>query len=286
MPKVSVIIPTYNRDKPLIDILSCLFKQKYKDFEIIVIDQSDKKFKEKEKFIKLNREKFIFIKDRNRNNSLSKNIGIRKAQGKIILFLDDDVVFKEDLIINHLEVYTDDSISAVVGRVISEGQPIETERKNTGRITHWGSFSDGFSSNIRQEVMTVITCNASWRRSVLNKIGVFDENFTGPIREDTDLSLRTLKAGYKIVFEPKAEVIHKRAVSGGFRMTEGQKKWYLGYFKSETYFFLKWIKWYWWPIFWMSRWQWFVRSKSLLLPWQGMKQGIIAYRRWKNENRG
>lgn len=267
----------------MIDCLKCLFKQKYKNFEVIIVDQSDKEFKEKEKFIKSNRNKFILIRGNFRSASRARNLGLKKAKGEIIIFLDDDVVFGKDFIAKHVKAFADDKTGAIAGRVISEGQMVEPDRKNSGQITPWGSFTDGFSSQIKQEVMTVITCNASWRKSVLNKFGGFDENFTGPIREDTDLSLRTLKAGYKIIFEPKAEVIHKRAPSGGFRKSEGRARWYKGFFKSEMYFSLKWIKWYWWPIFWGTRWQWFIRSKSLRLPWQGMKEGILSYQRWQNK---
>jgi len=282
--KISIIIPTYNRSSPFINTLKSLFAQKYNNFEIIVIDQSDKIFPEKEKFFKLNQNKFTLIKTKIPNAARARNLGLKIAKGEIILLLDDDTVFGKDLLINHVNAYSDSRIGAVAGRVISEGQPVEADRKNVGQITPWGSFTDGFSSKIKQEVMTVITCNASWRKSVLDKIGGFDQNFTGPIREDTDLSLRTIKDGYKIVFEPKAEVVHKRAASGGFRKSEGRNRWYLGFFKSEAYFSLKWIKWYWWPVFWTTRWQWFLRSKSLILPWQGIIEGIKSFRRLKNEN--
>jgi GT2 family glycosyltransferase len=285
MIKVSIIIPTYNRSTPFINTLKSLFAQNYKNFEIIVVDQSDKKFERKEKFLKLNHERFTYLTSKLNSASSARNIGLKQARGEIILFLDDDVVFNKDLIANHIAAYSDKNIGAVVGRVVSEGQTVELERRNIGRITPWGSFTDGFSSKIPQEVQTVITCNASWRKSVLDKIGDFDQNFTRPIREDTDLSLRTRKAGYRIKFAPKAEVIHKRADSGGFRMSEGRSRWYLGFFKSETYFSLKWIKWYWWPVFWTTRWQWFIRSKSILLPWRGINEGIKAYRRWSNANR-
>jgi len=138
----------------------------------------------------------------------------------------------------------------------------------------------------------VITCNASWKKSVLDQIGVFDENFTGPIREDSDLSLRTIKAGFKIIFDPKAEVIHKKVDSGGFRKSEGRLEWYKGFFKSETYFFLKHYPIYLLPFILLSRWQWAVRcmlgrSISLttcLTPIIGIKEGILAYRRYLNEN--
>jgi len=292
---VSVIIPTYNRGKSLCDTLRSLFKQDYPNFEIIVVDQSTKKFPEKEEFLRKNKAKIRYLRLGSPNASLARNIGVKNSRGEILLFLDDDVICDKKLIFAHVANYASSKVGAVGGRVLTPGQKIEGTKANVGQITFWGKFTDGFSSKVRQEVMTVITCNASWRKKVFEQLGGFDENFTGPIREDSDLSLRTIKAGYKIIFEPKAVVIHRRVISGGFRKSEGRLKWYFGFFKSETYFFFKYLKWYWWPIFWLMRWQFFVRCmfgfgrevslRSMIIPWQGIYHGWQTYRRKKNDNR-
>lgn len=295
VPLVSIIIPTYNRDEPLRDSLECCLSQDYPNYEIIVVDQSDKKFPEKEKFLELNKKRIRLLFSSEPNAALARNIGIKKSKGDIVIFLDDDVVFGKDLIKNHVSAYVSNNIGAIAGRVETEGQPVEPERKNTGRITWWGKFTDGFSSKIRQEVMTVITCNASWRRIVFDKVGYFDEKFTGPLREDTDLSLRTRKDGYKIFFEPKATVVHKRAETGGFRKSEGRLKWYFGFFKGETYFFLKYRSKLLVPFIILTRIEWILRCmfgfgreislRSLAIPWLGIYEGVKTYLRWKNENR-
>lgn len=293
---VSVIIPTYNRGKPFRETLESVFVQNYPQYEIIVVDQSDKKFPKKEKFLAQHKTKIRYFSGFKPNAAAARNLGVKKARGDILLFLDDDVICQKNLLANHVKNYGESLIGAVAGRVITPDQPIKKDSRRIGQITPWGSFISGFSSKISQKVMTVISCNASWRRDAFEKIGGFDENFTGPIREDSDLSLRTVKARYEIVFEPQAVVIHQRAESGGFRKTEGRLKWYLGFFKSETYFFLKHINWYWWPVFWLTRWQWFFRCmfgfgrevslKSLKTPWLGIYHGWQIYRRWKSENRG
>lgn len=295
LPFVSVIIPTYNREKPLGDTLKSLFNQDYKNYEIIVVDQSTKKFVKKEKFLKKNKNKIIYLASKLPNASLARNIGVKKVKGKIILFLDDDVICQKNLISNHVKNYVDKNIGAVAGRVVTQGQPVKANQRNVGQITPWGKFTGGFSSKIRQEVISVVTCNASWRKGVFNQLGGFDENFSGPIREDSDLSLRTREAGYKIIFEPKASVVHLRAEKGGFRKSEGRMKWYFNFFKSETYFFLKHIKHFWFLVFWLFRWQYFIRCmfgfgrevswRSIKTPWLGIYHGFQIYRRWKNEHR-
>jgi len=286
-PKISIIIPTYNRGQPLIDTLQSLLKQNYSSREIIVVDQSTKKLLLKEKFLKKNKERVKLLSSSPPNAAAARNLGIKKAKGKIILFLDDDVVCHQNLIKQHLKNYTDSRIGAVCGRVISQGQKIEAQHHHVGQITWWGHFTDGFSTTIKQPIRTAITCNASWRLKILRDLGGFDENFTGPIREDSDLSLRTLKAGWQIIFEPQAVVTHIRAKSGGFRKTEGRLKWYRGVFRSETYFFLKhWPK-FLLPLVLLTRFNLAVRCmfgfgrevswQSLIAPWQGIVEGIKLY---------
>jgi len=290
-PFVSVVIPTYNRGRPFCGTLKSLFSLDYTNYEVIVVDQSTKKFSEKESFLRKNRDRLIYLTSSLANASLARNIGIKRAKGEIILFLDDDVVCLKDLILNHIKSYQDKGVGAVAGRVVTYGQAPEFNRDNVGKITPWGKFSGGFSSRIRQEVMTAVTCNASWRKKILERLNGFDEAFTGPIREDTDLSFRTRKLGYKIIFDPAASVVHMRAKRGGFRKSEGRLNWYLGFFKSEAYFSLKHLHWYWLWLFWLIRWQYFFRCmfgfgreisiRSLKTPWLGIYQGYKVYRRGK-----
>ena len=176
-PLVSVIIPTFNRNISLCNTLSCLFKQLYKNYEIIIVDQSDKEFKEKDLFLIKNKNKFKYLATKIPNAARARNIGILEARGTILLFLDDDVIFDKDLIKNHVSNYTDKKIGAVAGRVTSnEGKNKELKSLKVGRISWFGKFTDGFSSMIRQEVDTVIACNASWKKTCLDRVGLSMKN--------------------------------------------------------------------------------------------------------------
>lgn len=295
-PFVSVIIPTFNRDDPLINTLKCMLSEDYPSFEVIVIDQSVKVFPRKNEFLKQIKDNICYYKSDEQNAAVARNIGIKKSKGEILLFLDDDVVFKPGLIKAHSENYANSQVGAVCGRVVTSGQQVEPDRRDTGQIKFLAKFTDGFSSKIRQEIQTVITCNASWRKKVLDEIGLFDERFTGPIREDSDLSLRTIKAGYKIIFDPVALVNHNKSQAGGFRKTEGRLRWYFGFFKNETYFLLKYYPFAYVPIILLTRWKWAVRCffgfgrevsfRSVITPIAGVLGGYRAYRRYKYENRG
>lgn len=229
---VSIVIPTFHRKDSLVRLLQTL---KNEDSEIIIVEQEQNN----EKAFKAVRSvRYIFLPHRSTPHAM--NVGVQKVRGDYILFLDDDVTVAPDLVKNHIKNFTDPEVAATVGRIITDGQKIEPDRRDTGRINWIGNFSDGFSSVHRQEVDTVIGANTCWRKEVFERLGGFDQRFTGnALRFESDLSLRAKKAGYKILFEPKALVYHHREPSGGARKTEGRIRWYIDYFKNETLFFLK-----------------------------------------------
>jgi len=89
-PLVSIIIATYNRERYIKKALESALGQSYKNFEIIVIDDSEED--KTEKIIKLlNRKEIKYIKNEVRLGFVrSLNKGIAMAQGKYIARLDDD----------------------------------------------------------------------------------------------------------------------------------------------------------------------------------------------------
>lgn len=282
---ISIIIPTYNRDRSLRNCLRSLFHQLYQNFEIIVVDQSDQKLPEKERFYQKYGSRFYMRRLKKPSIPKAINLGIKLAKGEIILLVDDDIVAGKNLLTAHVANYADVRVVGVVGRVVTKGQKEEPDFQGVGRITPWGSVAGGYSSKIRQEVGNVIGCNVSFRKGVLEKVGGVDENFVGnALRWETDLALRIRRAGGKIIFDSKAEIVHLRAETGGCRMDDRQK-WFKDFFHNEAFFCFKWVKWYWWGVFWLTHWQWFVRAKSLA-HFLGIYQGWQTYRRWRNENRG
>lgn len=287
----SIIIPTYNRTSSIGVLLNSLKKQLTKNVELIVVEQgSDNYLRISSHFSEIEAKvTYLFLKKPSLTRA--RNMGINASKGKIVIFLDDDVIANENLVSNHLKNYKNEQIGGVVGRVITKNQKIEVKNYNVGKINILGSFSDGYSSNIMQEVDTVIGCNHSWRKDVLIKVGGFDEKFTGnAIREDSDISLRIKKQNYIIMFDPSCEVIHERAETGGSRKNENRVKWYFDFFSNETYFFLKHRPKILFPIMIIIKFKWFIRSffgikrgvsfkLSLITPFTGILDGIYKYKK-------
>ena len=91
--KISVIIPTYNRDKYIIESLNSVLKQTYHNLEIIIIDDCST---DNTEFlisqVKDNRIKYIKLKE-NKGSSFARNVGIEMATGNYITFQDSDDIY-------------------------------------------------------------------------------------------------------------------------------------------------------------------------------------------------
>lgn len=87
-PVVSIIIPTYNRSKLLQErALQSVFKQTYKDFECIVVD--DAGTDDTEEIIKKYPVRYLKL-PKNSGSAVAKREALKTAKGKYIVFLDDD----------------------------------------------------------------------------------------------------------------------------------------------------------------------------------------------------
>lgn len=96
--KVSVIVPVYNTEKYLKKCMDSLLNQNFDDYEIIVIN--DLSPGNAEEIIKsYNDKKIVYIKNKtNKGIGYNRNLGIKKAKGEYICFIDSDDYVKEDFI--------------------------------------------------------------------------------------------------------------------------------------------------------------------------------------------
>lgn len=222
--KISIVIPTYNRPGLALGLVRQIRKLE-PEAEVIVVDQSDKKEDPNE----IKKLKIVYLENSKVNTSIAKNVGLVKASDEIVFFFDDDVEITPKTIKAHLEEYKDKDVLGVAGRVINDDEPVPKETNvETGKTNKYlTSFTMNFWSTKRQEVQFPYGCNMSFRRSVLEKLGGFDEKIPPPGFEETDLGLRVTKIG-RIIFSPKALVYHHRANSGGTRMDKD--KWFKRYY--------------------------------------------------------
>src|SRR5690606_41004734 len=121
MTKISLIIPTYQREAYLIDTLKCAFIQDFDSFEIIVVDQTEVLQKETLKFLEIHKNDFQYIRLNEASLTLARNTGIRASRGGVIVMIDDDTLFEKDFLQKHWEAHQQ-GYDVVSGRV-DEGLP-------------------------------------------------------------------------------------------------------------------------------------------------------------------
>lgn len=210
---ISIILqscgPNEERRKNLEAILYCLEQQTYKDWEVILVEQSlDGNFYNKD----FNCHQYIPIKDvkqRGVNRSWGRNAGGRVAKGDRLLFLDADIVFGK----HYLEAITSfkgDPFFIASNYIIwSTQEEKETYLKNRDAETLLKSVNDRYESNDADSPINVAVCfERDW---FFNTFGGFLENFFKWGFEDAEALDRIMKALGKSF--PELHVLEKEGVA-------------------------------------------------------------------------
>ena len=194
---ISIILPTLNRYSILSDALKDLENQTYKNFEVLIIDQSNPFNPDFYKKYKLNIKLFH---QKERALWKARNFAIKESKNELILLFDDDSRVEPDWIVEHLKCL--DFFNAD----ISSGVSIS---RIGGTIpTHYNYFR--WSDQLD-------TGNVLIKREVFKKCGLFDLQFERMRMGDGEFGLRAYLSGFKNINNPKAKRIHLKAEVGGLR---------------------------------------------------------------------
>ena len=213
--KVSVIIPTFNREDDLVNTIKCLLEQKFDEgYEIVVIDQTKKHDDKTLAFLEEAKDKIKYIFQDIPSVTFARNNGLRNAAGDVLIFVDDDITCGVDFIKNHYKAHME-GYDVVQGRVIEDGAEDDIEDKPLW-LYPWVKYKGSNNCKNKARVNVITGCNFSITKDVVNKVGYFDERFRKlAVREDSDYGYRCYKAGLKMIFEPEALVFHHRRKTGG-----------------------------------------------------------------------
>src|SRR5690554_5672372 len=218
--KISVIIPTLNRYDDLIATLQDLFQQDLQDFEVIVIDQSNKK--DTSWLKKFPQNQLIYISSNEKSASLARNIGIKKSSGEVLLFVDDDVLIKDkNFLQKHYRHYQDQKIPGVIGCPLEQSIN-QKPRYNRHWFSAWREKMGWlfFPSNYGCHTFVAVgrSNNLSVRRNYAIAVGGMDENYEkGAHREEADFCMRIYRKYGTFLFDPQARLIHIGNQKGGIR---------------------------------------------------------------------
>lgn len=217
MPKVSVIIPTYNRASFLHEAIDSVLHQSYQDFELILIDDgSDDDTRD---ILKPYQGRLNYHYQENAGISKTRNTGLRIAQGEFIAFLDSDDLWTRRKLEKQMEIFEqiDEAEICYTDEVwIRKGvrvNPKKYHRKYTGWIFQYCI-----------PLCIISLSSALIRRNLFAQVGLFDEQL--PACEDYDLWLRaSLVTPIHFIPEP---LIIKR---GGHPDQLSQKYWGMDRFR-------------------------------------------------------
>ena len=220
MITVSVVIVTYNRSSICQETVSQFLPLLGDEVELVVVDQGPgEQLQDYCRNEASHSPQLRHIRLTKPGTTRARNAGIQSARGSIILFVDDDVIPYPDLIHAHLDAYRDPTVGAVAGRII-EGDDDRIHPVDPRALDpRYGWLFTRFCYDRPVDLMTARGCNMSVRRQILVSIGGFDTQFSPPMffREESDVSLRVIRAGYRLRYIPTATLIHLSHSTGGTR---------------------------------------------------------------------
>lgn len=209
--KLSVAIPTFGRDKVLIDSIFALLELDISPWELLIVDQTPlHEAACQAKLEQWHSEGHIrWLRLKRPSITGAMNVALMEAQGDRVLFLDDDIVPDPHLIEAHQQAGENHPEAMVAGRVL---QPW-----HGGQCDPQGS-PFFFNSLEPRRVQTFMGGNVAIPRKTALALGGFDENFVKVAYHfEAEFAHRWCEDDQTILYEPRALIHHLRADRGGTR---------------------------------------------------------------------
>lgn len=189
-PFFTIIIPTFERPDHLSKLMNFLSVQRWKDFEVIIVDQSREKWSGRNEDYGFD---CLYIHTHIKGAVKARNMAAFYARGEVLAFIDDDCEPMQDWLQNARPYFDRTNIVGIEGLIKSDKHDDPDYRA----VSNEGFKGIGFMS-----------ANLFLKLGVFNAINGFDERFDNPhFREDTDLAWRALDYG-EIPFAHDVEVFH------------------------------------------------------------------------------
>lgn len=192
--KISVITTTKSATKNIVRLAESLYSSYDKLYEFIIVDAGTSYIYE------MVTDSFKFPKivdgmDSTRGGG--KNIGIKKATGDVLVFLDDDVEVTKNWLFE-----------------------LTKSLKQSDIVAGWspnpnGKWMPRVSIDVEGQDITFPSCNIAYKKEVFDKVGFFDDEMI--TAEDIDFNYRCIQNGFTIRYNPRMKVFHHhRSTFKGF----------------------------------------------------------------------
>lgn len=138
----------------------------------------------------------------------ARNRGARAALGRVLVFLDDDMVTSPGFLARHLASVDANPGCWIVGRIT---HPDALRATPFGRYRHarWEEFHEAHAPRGLQPTAGISAANLALPAADLARLGGFDEGFALAGCEDRELALRAEAAGVRILYDPENVALHQ-----------------------------------------------------------------------------
>jgi GT2 family glycosyltransferase len=211
-PKVSIIILNWNGKQLTLNCAKSALKNDYKNFEVIVVDNGSTDGSVEA----LRKIKGITVVSLKENYGFSKGMNMGawhalRGRPDYLAFANNDTLFTQKNWLSELvQDLENDSTAAIAtsrftqnGKIIYAGANYGARMRNA--ISHRVPVAE---PDKKQYVTSNYAALVLVKTEAISKIGLWDERFTPFWHEDHDFDKRILKAGYKIIYEPKVTLQH------------------------------------------------------------------------------
>lgn len=213
-PKVTILIPNYNGKKWLNQLLPTIKEVTYKNLEVLIVNNGSTD--DSAEFLKNNYPQFKVLEiKKNRGYAGANNLGVKKATGEYILFLNNDTQVTADFLEPLVEkIENDRTIGAVqpqIRNMVNKNaiDSIGSFFTFTGFLYHYGYFQNHKEKQYQKELSVYSVKGACYlmRRKDYLDLGGIDESFVTYV-EESDLCHRILLYGKRIIYVPQSVVYH------------------------------------------------------------------------------
>lgn len=201
---VSIILPTYNREKYISKAINSIIEQEYTNWELLVID--DGSTDNTERIIKSFKDERIkyFYQENSGKPSVARNKGIENSAGEFIAFIDSDDLWTTDKLENQMSWLLNEDLD--IDMIFSNAQIMTI---NNNRRGLWSNLINEYGYITRLELLGknhIPLPSVVIKKNCLNLVGKFNESDHLVIGEDYDLWLR-ISDKHKIYFINKPLII-------------------------------------------------------------------------------
>ncbi len=211
--KASVIVLSWNGLEDLPGCLAALDAQEFADREILVVDNGST-----DGSVEYVRDHYPHVRlicnEQNLGFAAGNNRGLRVATGDVLVLLNQDTVVQQGWLQSLVDAFEADPRCGIAGakalypdgRIQHAGGYVDAR----GAASHYGYREpDAGQFDEPREVDFVTGASLAISRAALDEIGELDEGFRAGYYEDVDWCYRAREAGYKVLYTPKAVLVHK-----------------------------------------------------------------------------